>query len=61
MNDSVSLVRKHRAPKGALRLAMVLHVVVEAVKVREHRAPKGALRPGLHEVLVLVEIEIRKH
>ena len=36
-------VRKHRAPKGALRLR-VQATQVKIVIVRKHRAPKGALR-----------------
>ena len=40
-------VRKHRAPKGALRLAGInsCHVYSPSC-VRKHRAPKGALRRG---------------
>ena len=38
-------VRKHRAPKGALRLE--LRIVGNLLReVRKHRAPKGALRRG---------------
>ena len=40
-----SLVRKHRAPKGALRLPIVASQRQGACVVRKHRAPKGALRP----------------
>ena len=36
-------VRKHRAPKGALRQRDFLGVHV-GPSVRKHRAPKGALR-----------------
>ena len=36
-------VRKHRAPKGALRHAM-RGLASNLVPVRKHRAPKGALR-----------------
>ena len=36
-------VRKHRAPKGALRRQTRLSLL-ENVEVRKHRAPKGALR-----------------
>ena len=43
--DDVGLseVRKHRAPKGALRLPAG-SVIREIFEVRKHRAPKGALR-----------------
>ena len=38
-------VRKHPAPKGALRLAEVYgDLFAKAVPVRKHPAPKGALR-----------------
>ena len=37
-------VRKHRAPKGALRRAKGLILQTLHVFVRKHRAPKGALR-----------------
>ncbi len=46
---SPSDVRKHRAPKGALRLVVVV-VKEHQVRVRKHQAPKGALR---HTKLVL--------
>ena len=38
-------VRKHRAPKGALRLDNRIIRHDSEDKVRKHRAPKGALRP----------------
>ena len=38
-------VRKHRAPKGALRPAELVPCALAANQVRKHRAPKGALRP----------------
>ena len=41
-----SHVRKHRAPKGALRLITVSPAKVPSPSVRKHRAPKGALRPA---------------
>ena len=41
-------VRKHRAPKGALRLFQTSTDFDNAVLVRKHRAPKGALR--LHDM-----------
>ena len=37
-------VRKHRAPKGALRLRPHIEPEPVHVRVRKHRAPKGALR-----------------
>ena len=39
-------VRKHRAPKGALRLFQVSLTRFVTAWVRKHRAPKGALRHG---------------
>ena len=41
-----SPVRKHRAPKGALRLGSSSMFMCVMVFVRKHRAPKGALRRG---------------
>ena len=38
-------VRKHRAPKGALRPDTGSLGLPDASGVRKHRAPKGALRP----------------
>ena len=38
------LVRKHRAPKGALRQFLGCHPYSFLTYVRKHRAPKGALR-----------------
>ena len=38
-------VRKHRAPKGALRPDLPVPVDPLKSSVRKHRAPKGALRP----------------
>ena len=38
-------VRKHRAPKGALRLHVFGPLVGDTSSVRKHRASKGALRP----------------
>ena len=37
-------VRKHRAPKGALRLERAIGSKRSLAEVRKHRAPKGALR-----------------
>ena len=47
-NREDTCVRKHRAPRGALRhpAAILRHVVSQPV--RKHRAPKGALRPLGH-------------
>ena len=39
-------VRRHRAPKGALRHPDVIAVERSVLSVRKHRAPKGALRLG---------------
>ena len=39
-------VRKHRAPKGALRRLTIAVDPTAFQSVRKHRAPKGALRPG---------------
>ena len=39
-------VRKHRAPKGALRQLHRVRVGQRVDEVRKHRAPKGALRPA---------------
>ena len=38
------IVRKHRAPKGALRRHGDVTVRRKAQVVRKHRAPQGALR-----------------
>ena len=53
-------VRKHRAPKGALRpCRAVLHEVAVRV-VRKHRAPKGALRlMGIG--IAMIAGYVRKH
>ena len=40
------LVRKHRAPKGALRPLIISRQRLSTHQVRKHRAPKGALRPA---------------
>ena len=40
-----SVVTKHRAPKGALRLVVQENFLIPGVLVTKHRAPKGALRP----------------
>ena len=37
-------VRKHRAPKGALRPVHEVRAQPRRIRVRKHRAPKGALR-----------------
>ena len=45
MTGTICLVRKHRAPKGALRLAPGVFHERGEFSVRKHRAPTGALRP----------------
>ena len=43
--NRIARVRKHRAPKGALRPSIsAISEVVAPLRVRKHRAPKGALR-----------------
>ena len=54
-------VRKHRAPKGALRLEKHFSSVQDEILVRKHRAPKGALRLEKHFSSVQDEILVRKH
>ena len=44
--DIVLPVRKHRAPKGALRPRRLGLSGYWVNMVRKHRAPKGALRPS---------------
>ena len=44
-HQSPCRVRKHRAPKGALRPSRATSRTLPASPVRKHRAPKGALRP----------------
>ena len=54
-------VRKHRAPKGALRPgAQFAHPVVFK-SVRKHRAPKGALRRQIQRPLEATAQDVRKH
>ena len=45
-------VRKHRAPKSALRLGVHLSECLQVNPVRKHRAPNGALRPERRVVLI---------
>ena len=52
-------VRKHRAPKGALRLRSPGNHCRNG-DVRKHRAPKGALRLKIG-LLALSTLEVRKH
>ena len=53
-------VRKHRAPKGALRLMWISSMKSSvSLSVRKHRAPKGALRLGDLDV-ALVEVGVRQ-
>ena len=54
------MVRKHRAPKGALRLGNQ-HVRGELLHVRKHRAPKGALRLDERAVTLGKLLDVRKH
>ena len=42
-------VRKHRAPKGALRRRWMSTAHHTTQNVRKHRAPKGALRRCSHD------------
>ena len=44
MTELLYVVRKHRAPNGALRLVIPHGFEVLHERVRKHRAPKGALR-----------------
>lgn len=44
-------VRKHQAPKGALRLADLAESDRALVHVRKHRAPKGASRLAVERVV----------
>ena len=53
-------VRKHRAPKGALRLGLD-RAAADDEEVRKHRAPKGALRHVLNCVLGSRLGNVRKH
>ena len=55
-----SIVRKHRAPKGALRPSCV-RARADRARVRKHRAPKGALRPVIYRIGRLNEEPVRKH
>ena len=56
-----SPVRKHRAPKGALRLSVRRIKPPEAWRVRKHRAPKGALRLARLRDIGVSESLVRKH
>ena len=52
-----SPVRKHRAPKGALRCAfMALVFALSCFLVRKHRAPNGALRPTLTPAVPILSV-----
>ena len=54
-------VRKHRAPKGALRLVLPLALGVKNPNmVRKHRAPKGALRPSRHNETAVMLLQSQK-
>ena len=54
-------VRKHRAPKGALRPAELVPCALAANQFRKHRAPKGALRAGQALPDALERGQVRKH
>ena len=54
-------VRKHRAPKGALRQWQTYDLRDADENVRKHRAPKGALRPGVYLLLASEYPQVRKH
>ena len=56
-------VRKHRAPKGALRPKISdLPLAMVVAHVRKHRAPKGALRLRLTRITTIrVHERARKH
>ena len=60
---SLRVVRKHRAPKGALRpRGVVCQGWLPERCVRKHRAPKGALRlVALPHALTLMVHTVRKH
>ena len=53
------VARKHRAPKGALRLDIDSARLFKLVVVRKHRAPKGTLRLTGNENLIS-NLEIRQ-
>ena len=53
-------VRKHRAPKGALRHIWKTSRAENGL-VRKHRAPKGALRRFQAESHLVLALEFRKH
>ena len=54
-------VRKHRAPKGALRLKKFATRKHPPFYVRKHRAPKGALRPNASHDFRAHSDPVRKH
>ena len=48
-------VRKHRAPKGALRPIDAVSALERcSIGIRRHRAPNGALGPVLENLVILV-------
>ena len=53
-------VRKHRPPKGALKLEIGEPIKVDSEVVRKHRAPNGALRHSPRADLLAVHA-VRKH
>ena len=54
-------VRKHRAPKGALRRIHLHFRWFRSCSVRKHRAPNGALRHGRLSVVLDTVFLVRKH
>ena len=54
-------VRKHRAPKGALRPWVRTPLRSYRFLVRKHRAPKGALRPSTIAGYCVHDFPVRKH
>ena len=60
--EELARVRKHRAPKGALRHSKVRVLrAVNVCHVRKHRAPKGALRQAGSAPLHDCVPPVRKH
>jgi len=55
------LVRKHRAPNGALRRVHWSTVTYASGRVRKHRAPNGALRRQETTCPAIHSPQVRKH
>ena len=53
-------VRKHRAPKGALRPVLSVTLSVALSLARKHRAPNGALRRSLLATSVVNSLQSQK-